>query len=393
MLWYEGELVPGCVWWTQLTCAYYHDVDVDAELSLVQNARCPANILTHYASSDDVDVRGWVAEHPACPLAIIDQLAQDSDETVRMSVSGRHDLAEHTMLLLASDPDESVIEELSRNSHITLAVCEALHARGDSAPLAGNPATPQDTLRSIANGPADNLGDSRRRDLRYAVACNPHCPADLLEALGNDPGALTKEAVAANPATPLWLLETWSHDPSRYPGLAKNSSIPDQRLWDIADSAMLYNQRDTLASIVLNPHCPEDLIGKILDREPDLAVVVARRTTLSGALMNALYQIRGDGLLADDLARRPTCPRPLIDNLLASGQSQKIRAALTNPNISFDDLLGLPVAILAGSLLNTDLLDDLPADTAGRMIGLGSSWGGTLGELYHAVGLLGTGTA
>ena len=71
---------------------------------------------------------------------------------------------------------------------------------------AGDPATPEDTLRRMAESPNDGI--------RAAVADNPSTPLEIIRQLAKDPQASVRYAVTQNPQTPPDLREELSRDPN-----------------------------------------------------------------------------------------------------------------------------------------------------------------------------------
>ncbi|WP_096420887.1 hypothetical protein [Microcella alkaliphila] len=100
--------------------------------------------------------------------------------------------------------------------------------------VAGNPTTPTDTLRQLADtaGPDD-------RDIAAAVAANQSTPEELLIAFSYSEELELRNAAASNPATPAWRLRELSEpaDINQFTwlGLIRNPNAPRDWVLDRGD--------------------------------------------------------------------------------------------------------------------------------------------------------------
>jgi|GEM_PF-324625 len=117
-------------------------------------------------------------------------------------------------------------------------------------------------LRDLAINEAD-MG------ARWAVAKNPHTPADVLETLSKDEVNLVRALVATNPNTPPSLLEKFFSDEKIVrDGLSGNPNTPLKLLKVLADDA----DKMVRMRLAENPNAPQEILNKLLtDTDPNVA--------------------------------------------------------------------------------------------------------------------------
>lgn len=124
-------------------------------------------------------------------------------------------------------------------------------------------------LRDLASNPAD-MG------ARWAVAKNPHTPADVLTNLSCDEVNLVRALVATNPSTPTKILEGFFSDEKIVrDGLSGNPATPVKLLKILADDA----DKMVRMRLAENTNAPLDIL-KTLTNDSDANVAKAAEVNL-----------------------------------------------------------------------------------------------------------------
>ncbi|BCD63116.1 MULTISPECIES: hypothetical protein [Nitratiruptor] len=97
---------------------------------------------------------------------------------------------------------------------------------------------------------------------RWAVAKNPHTPAEILEKLAKDSVNLVRALVATNPNTPTTCLYTFMQDEKIVrDGISGNPNAPQEILEELAkDTDKLVRLR-----VAENPATPKEILQKLAD--------------------------------------------------------------------------------------------------------------------------------
>ncbi|WP_201352204.1 hypothetical protein [Hydrogenimonas urashimensis] len=111
---------------------------------------------------------------------------------------------------------------------------------------------------------------------RWAVAKNPHTPAEVLAKLAGDEVNLVRALVATNPNTPATVLQSLFGDEKIVrDGLSGNPTTPPKLLKILADDS----DRMVRMRIAENPSAPIELLEKLMN-DTDENVAKAARTNL-----------------------------------------------------------------------------------------------------------------
>ncbi|WP_412542386.1 hypothetical protein R8Z50_07745 [Longispora sp. K20-0274] len=208
----------------------------------------------------------------------------------------RHDVPDHLIRTLVRSPEPYVRRAVITAPQTADDVVDALldDPREDVRTTALHTTRSADTLRSAA-------GDPR---LRFAVACNPHCPPDVLERLSRDNDPDVRNRVVINPATPDHLIDAATRDRHLFVRWWALRQTRNARIIDRAARSSDPDEREWVAS---NPHCsPETLL--VLAADPDWQVrrKVASNENCPGDLRARLI---GEPIGAHRPARYPS-PTP-----------------------------------------------------------------------------------
>ena len=162
---------------------------------IAQNHFTPANILAKLAHSRDIEVRADVASNSSTPLDILEELASDNNEEVLFSLACNENISSAILNQLASKINYDISHISKKDYYLILG-------------LAGNPQTPQQTLRSWEN--------HKSSEVRANIASNSNTPSDILESLSNDTNQTVLWNVGNNPNTPLKILEKLAENQDEY---------------------------------------------------------------------------------------------------------------------------------------------------------------------------------
>lgn len=223
-------------------------------------------------STSVAEVQLLVARHPSCPVGTLSWFADFATGDLARAV--------------ASHPCSSpgAIERLLDRPHSTEVY----------AAVAGNPSTPVEILRLLAQ---------RQPGARESLAANPSCPPDLMVELINL-GHTSR--VAANPSCPPALLEELVSvrrlDLSQVAG---NPSAPASLLGQLATHRYT-NVRRTVAA---NPACPPDVLTRLSrDRVYTVRAAVAAHPALPSAVRRDLMADPRESVREVARAHMPTLP-------------------------------------------------------------------------------------
>ena len=113
------------------------------------------------------------------------------------------------------------------------------------------------------------LSDVEDMGSRWAVAKNPHTPAEVLTKLAKDEVNLVRALVATNPNTPPQVLQNLFGDEKIVrDGLSGNPNTPAKLLKILADDS----DKMVRMRIAENPATPTDLLERLVkDSDPDVA--------------------------------------------------------------------------------------------------------------------------
>ncbi|EJF06979.1 hypothetical protein ThvES_00008930 [Thiovulum sp. ES] len=114
-----------------------------------------------------------------------------------------------------------------------------------------------------------SLAESSDMMTRWAVAKNPHTPAEILAKLGEDKINLVRALVATNVNTPLETLNKFAEDEKIVTdGLTGNPNTPTEILEKMSSSS----DKMVRLRIAENPNTPKAVLEKLtLDNDPDVS--------------------------------------------------------------------------------------------------------------------------
>ena len=246
--------------------------DVELRTHVAGNVSTPESALEALAQDDTPDVRAAVAENRSTPLATVHDLSHDGAPTIRAAVAARGELDLEILARLLEDDDAGVQRVARRHASAGEAARRfgqiADSARGDVAQtVAGEP---------IGREVFETLAGSRRAEERMKAAYDERTPVDILEFLGGERRSKqVRRAVAANPHAPSRLLRQLAEDDDEQvrQAVAFNGATTPDVLMDLAGRSI-----DLALMVALNPDVPDEVLASLAaDAEPLLRYIATGR--------------------------------------------------------------------------------------------------------------------
>ncbi|WP_410611625.1 hypothetical protein [Amycolatopsis sp. lyj-109] len=325
-----------------------------------------------------------ILEHPDADPAWFDRLARDPDPVIRAELGARFPLPEPIIDLLAADPDLDVVTSAARCQRPTARLAadprhevrQALAANEQSPPdllrtiaaeaenrrwspvawkpgaapndvlttLAGNPATPPDSLpvdahelvrwamasrTDLADDVYAKLAEDDLPGVRWELAGNPAAAAFLPRLLARDRSREIRHAAAHNPRVPLELLAELALETKVGRALVPRvAAATEPELRILAGSPAAQVRRLAAA----RPDLPRDLVARFAE-DPDAGVAraVAANPDLSPAQLRTLA--RHGTTVSARIAGNPRCPADLARELLADAPVRALRVLARHPGL------------------------------------------------------------
>ncbi|MGW9111845.1 hypothetical protein [Microbacterium sp. NPDC055683] len=247
--------------------------DADLREDVAGNPGAPGRALAKLADDDAAGVRSAVARNVATSDALVTDLSHDGDPQVRAAIASRHELDLEVLARLLDD-EEAVVRRAARRHP---AAAEASRRYGLTADVTGNDLAPQAGAEPVDREVFEALAGSSRAEQRMKAAYDPRTPVDILELLGGERRSRqVRRAVAANPHAPARLLRVLTGDADEQvrQAVAFNGSTPSEVLSDLAGRSI-----DLAIMVALNPDVPDDVLATLSrDKEPLLRHIAAGRT-------------------------------------------------------------------------------------------------------------------
>ncbi|MFH1469054.1 MAG: hypothetical protein ABIO70_32000 [Pseudomonadota bacterium] len=247
------------------------DGDDDGELTLLQGALLPPDLLARMSGSGNDALRQGAAAASALPPEAVARLVRDEDWTVRAALAANPALDPPTLATLAADEDNDVREAVAAHPGARPELLARLLGDSDwNVRLAAmkNPRTPTPAIaaRAAVEGDRDVLGALRARsDLDVAV----------LDALARSSDDDARAIAAGHPRTPpealAFMVETGSGDVRVQ--IARHPATPADALPRLLERG----DDEVLEALAIRPDLPPGLLLH-LAREGVVAVAAAART-------------------------------------------------------------------------------------------------------------------
>lgn len=316
--------------------------------TIVQPATLPS-ILELLASHPSNFVRFKVAEHPNTPVSILRQLATEQEQpewgSVKSALAGNPATPEDILESLARESNDiTVIEKIATNPNTALNILEYL-ASDTSKGLVETAAKRIKELKGEYTSevlrdkktPSWVLEKLLKQDVQsYAlsVAKHPNAPIELLLEFSKSNDSRLREAVAENTNAPATILEELAYDESGMVRckVARNLNTPTLVLFKLLARDVAVS--NTIAS---------QLFGKdyySIEKENIIDILAEESTSSLERIIQRL--IRDCGAPAQIfLARHLDLPKQFLSQL-ASEDSYLVRQAVAeNPNTPVEDLIYL----------------------------------------------------
>lgn len=195
----------------------------------------------------------------------------------------------------------------------------------------------------------DFLLNEKDIDIRMALARNVQCPDYILEALSHDFFDEVRTLVARNRGTPLKVLEDLAKDNATTirQAVSMHPALPTHLLNRLArDRAE--SVRQNIVGHARDPKMEPEMLKRLSVCDlPDVRVEVAKNPATPYPLLEVLAR-DADKSVRDAVklrflrdAKNPLLPRENLEKLLASGDDTVKMAALDNPALPPENLLGL----------------------------------------------------
>lgn len=246
--------------------------DADLREDVAGNPSSPGRALAKLADDDVTEVRAAVACNVAAPDALVVDLSHDGGPEVRAAIASRYELDLEILARLIEDEDAVVRRAARRHP----AAAEASRRYGLTVDGTGNDLAPQAGPVPIDREAFEALAGSSRAEQRMKVAYDAKAPLDILEFLGGERRSRqVRRAVAANPHAPVRLLRVLADDADEQvrQAVAFNGKTPADVLAGLAGRSI-----DLAIMVALNPDVPDDVLAALShDGEPLLRYVATGR--------------------------------------------------------------------------------------------------------------------
>ncbi len=217
----------------------------------VNGSEIPVSILKAFATEGDYPLRLLAAENSRTPQKYLDSLARDPNVSripdaedpeyanldILQALAVNPSCPQSTLRYMATHLGALIRTRVADNASAPAKLLAELgrdltYSSGSGIfpmyAVAGNPATPPEVLRSIADHHIPPDVAALWDGLLGSLGGNPATPEDVLEMLASDPNWSIRSSVASNPATPdriLYLLGRDAEEHVRAPAW-QNLAIP-----------------------------------------------------------------------------------------------------------------------------------------------------------------------
>ena len=273
--------------------------------SIAANVTTPAVVLEALAEDRSTVVRWEVAENPTTPLAVLEALAKDKVENVRVGVANNPAAPAALLEALATDGHLDVRRKAAKNASTPRAMLEVLASEADSRlrlNVAQNPVTPV----AAAGAMLEALARDKDEDIRWAIACDPQCPAAVLVTLSKDKSTRMRQVIATNPGASVAMLLSLARDanPHVRKAVAENAAATAEMLQALARDAnpqvrkaVAENAAATAEVLQALAHDAQDepVLAALLHNPstgPDLAHAVANLLLAGDPRKSAWYRLQ-----------------------------------------------------------------------------------------------------
>lgn len=173
------------------------------------------NVLETLATDKNDWVRETVAGNKNTPIHILKQLAKDEDAMVRAGVAERENLPHYLFEQLASDERSRVRYEVAKNPNTPTEILEILARDKDNSVYYEAVKNPQCTPE-IRKTIFKNLAQSETPSfLRFVLFLSDYAESFVLAENSNSISWLERYAIACNPKTPENILKQLAQDGNR----------------------------------------------------------------------------------------------------------------------------------------------------------------------------------
>lgn len=299
----DCDLLPGA------SCDGSHESTVhDILLAALRNPATPTEAVVGFVDHPSMLLRWTLAVRPCLPPEVYARLAVDPAPGVRADLAGNPAIDDAVIRVLADDDGHEVRRGLAHNPRVPLDVLTRL------AGTARIGATLLPQIASASDSEVTELAQSPNPAARMLVAQRRDLPAEIRDALADDPDAKVVKSVAPHPG------------------------LREAQLRAMADR---HGVR-VIAKVAANPDATPALLEHLTRHEPPVQKafrVIARHPHASAPALLACLSDRQARPVA---ARHPALPPLVVAELLTDPDRQVAEAAASNPS--------LPLAVMADLL-------------------------------------------
>jgi hypothetical protein len=290
----DCDLPPGS------SCDGSHEstVHIMRQMAL-QNPATPAEAVVGFIDHPSALFRWALAARPDLPSQVYGRLATDTTPGVRGDLAENPAIDADLMRVLARDRDPDVRRRLAHHPHVPLDVLTGL----SGVTKIGTTLLP----RIAAASPAEvtELARSANSAVRMLLARRRDLPAEIRDALADDPDAKVVKAVASHPG------------------------LSEARLRAMVDRHGV----QVVAHVAANPDAPAALLENLTRHDPPVRKVFREVARHRNATAPALLACLAEERARLEAAGHPSLPPTVIAELLTDTDWRTVEAAAGNPSL------------------------------------------------------------
>ncbi|HET6860697.1 MAG TPA: hypothetical protein VFH94_26820 [Streptomyces sp.] len=282
------------------SCDGSHESAVhDMQLAALGNPATPAEAVAGFADHPSALLRWTLAARPDLPSAACAKLAADPVPGVRADLARNPAVDDELLRALADDRGHDVRRSLAHNPHVPLDVLTA---------LAGTAKVGSTLLPRIAVASSKEirkLADSPNPAVRMLLAQRRDLPAEIRDALADDPDAKVVKSIA-----------------------------PHRGLSDAQLRVMVHRHGvRVVAKVATNPEATAELLEELTRHQPPVPKAFREIARHHHAQAPALLACLADPRARRTTAGHPALPPSVIAQLLSDADWQVAEAAAANPSL------------------------------------------------------------